>query len=153
MQKITRIIFIITTLGFSYISLANYDFEHPDCKIRFIKGKNEILNKVANEVLKKHSFVPQDLVDNRIMIPGDLYFLYTVDYGDKMYKSCTINSLIKVAKARTAQADDRILYKKEIKRTLPRITFKGIERCKKALRETFIHIPSCKPIGFAGEKK
>ena len=149
MQNIIRIIFIV----FSVTSFAQYDFEHADCKIGFVKGSEKYLNDVGISTLKSRSFKPQKLVENRILLPGDLYYIYEVTLGDSLYKSCTINSFIKIADSRTPQEKDRVVFKKEIKRTLPRITFSGSERCKKALKETFIHIPNCKVVGFASEKK
>lgn len=149
MQYTTRIIFIIISLN----SFADYNFEHADCKIGFIEGTEKYLNKVAKETLISRSFKPQKLVENRILLPDDLYYTYEVIKGDSLYKSCTIKSYIKIASSRTPQERDTVVFKKEIKRTLPRITFTGSERCTKALKETFIHIPNCKAIGFAREKK
>ena len=149
MQYAIRIIFII----FSLNNFAQYNFEHADCKIGFVKGTKKYLNKVAKETLIGRSFKPQKLLENRILLPDDLYYTYEVIFGDTLYKSCTIRSFIKIASSRTPQDKDRIVFKKEIKRTLPRVTFSGSERCKKAIKETFIHIPNCKAIGFASEKK
>lgn len=149
MQYAIRIIFIV----FSLNNFAQYDFEHADCKIGFVQGSEKYLNTVAKETLISRSFKPQKLLENRILLPDDIYYTYEVIAGDTLFKSCTIRSYIKVASSRTPQKNDRIIFKKEIKRTLPRVTFSGSERCKKALKETFIHIPSCKVVGFAREKK
>jgi hypothetical protein len=149
MQNTIRFIFII----FSINNFAGYDFEHADCKIGFVKSAEEYLNVAAKATLKSRSFIPQDLIENRILLPGGLYYIYEVLHGDSFFKSCTVRSFIKVASSRVPLDDDKVIFKKEIKRTLPRITFKGSERCNKAIKETFIHIPNCKAVGFAREKK
>lgn len=131
---------------------ASFDFEHPDCKIRFQKGEDHSLNKAAVEKLRARNFIPEQMHENRVLLPGDIYYTYEKRLEGKLYKACIIRSYIRKAKSRLPQESDRILFKKEIKRSLPRVTFKGSERCLKAIQETFIHIPRCKAIGFAGEK-
>jgi hypothetical protein len=150
MRQINRL--IITFIA-SISVQAQYDFEHADCKIRYSNVKdNPSLTKVIVNVLKKKKFKPELMIENSAVIPGDTYYTFDKTLEGKLYKTCTIHSFIKIASSRLPRASDKILYQREVKRSLPRITFSGGERCRKALQETFIHIPRCKPIGFAGER-
>lgn len=146
---------IIAALFFISCSqtLANFDFEHADCKIRFKKGEESHLNKAAVAQLRKRQYIPEEMHDNRVLLPGDLYYYFEKRLEGGLYKRCIIRSYIKKAKSRLPQKNDPVIFKKEIKRSLPRVTFSGKERCLKAIKETFIHIPRCKKVGFAGEDR
>ena len=150
MRALIRITALVFFLGNTY---ASYDFEHPDCKVRLVPGGDSYVDQVAREVLIKKKFVPQELIKGKAFIPGDTYYTYEKILTGKLFKTCTIRSYLKRASSRLPSKKDRLFYSKEVKRSLPRITLGGKERCRKALQETFIHIPRCKPIGFAGEKK
>lgn len=146
----------------SVIGLVNpygmeFTFEHGDCKIRvknYEDSELEKLSSMAKEKLKGKNFEIQDFIENSRLLAGDLYFdLEVVRPKDHIYTACIVNIVLAKAKGNTPRKSDEILYKKSIRRRVPRITFSGSERCRMALQDAFVHIPYCRPIGYAGEKK
>lgn len=144
-----RPISILTLFLLNSIVLASaFTFEHPTCKVRFVGGESKKLNELAKEKLKERNYESQELVNGKALIVNDLYYVMDVAKDKKLYKTCIITSELKIASDRIPRKKDQVLYKKEIKRSLPRITFKGMERCKMAVKETFVHIPTCKKVGY-----
>ena len=131
------------------VSADSFVFEHPDCKIRFLPSEHKEIAKIARQELKERKFKVLELINGKALIGGELYYSLDLTKDKKLYKSCIITSSILMASDRLPRENDKVLYKKEIKRSLPRITFYGDERCRMAIKETFIHIPTCKKIGFA----
>ena len=63
--------------------------------------------------------------------------------GEKIYKDCHYDfSLYLLKNDRSIRKKD-LLYTKEVKRSLPRHTFKGKERCRFAINDVFVHLPTC----------
>ncbi len=120
-----------------------FSFKHIDCKIRFNKT-DKLLNEQAHQRLKDKGFKTMPFVDQNKMNVGDLYFeLEVFKDPKKLWKDCIVTAAVKKAKSQRPNSKDKNLYKKSVKRALPRHTFDGNERCKRALKDTFIHIPYC----------
>ncbi len=162
MKKLTLSLFILTTL--SYQSLAQeFVVEHADCKIRMkdqsvvdSEEEEEIneLQDLITEELEKRNFSINPFIENKRVLDGELYFEWERDFTqESIYHSCVIKIAVKQAKGQTPLESDPTLYTKTIRRRVPRITLRGMERCKLAMKECFIHIPTCKKVGFYGEKK
>lgn len=134
---------------------GGFELEHSDCNIRYVPmNESEKLNSKAQSLLKEHNYKVRPLIDGKRLLVGEMYF--TLDRKlpkKKIYSACIITVKIKKAEGNSPRESDKVLLEKTIKRTVPRITFKGSERCNFAIKEAFIHIPSCKVIGFAGEKR
>jgi len=143
MSKRSIIFLSLFTLNFNVVA-ASHTFEHTDCKIRFIPGPDKDLDKIAKKKLQELNFEILPLINNKAMLAKELYYKMELSKDQKIYKSCIITSKVRVAQSRLARSTDKILFSKAIKRSLPRVTFSGYERCKMALQETFIHIPVCK---------
>ncbi|MCR9205526.1 MAG: hypothetical protein NXH75_13165, partial [Halobacteriovoraceae bacterium] len=128
-----------------------------DCKIRLKDyGDEELRNlaELAKDKLKQKKFKLQSFIDNERLLPNDLYFELRIDRPkEKLYTSCIVSIFVKIAKRNTPSSTDKVLFKKSIKRRVPRITLSGSERCRMALQDGFIHIPLCRGIGYSGEKK
>ncbi len=163
-KLISLISFIIMT--FSMISQTDaqeFIFEHADCKIRMqekvaTKDQNQsdldTLQKQMKEELGRRNYQINPFIDNKRVLTGELYFNWSLNFTkESVYHSCVINVSLRQAKGQMPRKSDSKLYSKTVKRRVPRITFKGMERCKLAVKESFIHIPTCKKIGFYGEKK
>tara|TARA_Y100000590_G_scaffold263893_1_gene296386 strand:- start:243854 stop:244309 length:456 start_codon:yes stop_codon:yes gene_type:complete len=135
---------ILLSLGIIFsTSTFAFSFKHLDCKIRLNKTK-EFLNKEAHKKLKDKGFRPMPFVESNKMNVGDLYFeLEVFKDPKKLWKDCIVTAAVKKAKNQRASSNDKELYKKAVKRALPRHTFDGNERCKRALKDVFIHIPYC----------
>lgn len=134
-------------LSFLFVSSAfaqqEYVFKHLDCKVRFSKT-DDFLNELAHEKLSDKGYKTHDFVNTDKMNVGDLYFhLEYSRAGMKLWKDCIVNVAIKKAKNQKVFSKDKVLFKKSVKRSLPRHTFSGNERCKRALKDAFVHIPYC----------
>jgi hypothetical protein len=60
-----------------------------------------------------------------------------------LYSPCIVKLELKQAKGNTIRKSDKTLFQKEVERGFPRVTFKGNERCTRALKDAFVHIPKC----------
>lgn len=149
--------FILSALFTQVINAQEFTFEHSDCKIRTKSYQNDELDNLvekAKDKLVQRKFEIQSFIENERLLPNDLYFTLEVDRPkDHLFTSCIVKIAIKVAKGNKPTSADRSLYQKSIKRSVPRITFQGAERCRMALQDAFVHIPLCKSIGYNAEKK
>lgn len=127
-----------------------FSFEHPTCKLRVIPlvKEDQYLKKALEEKLSERSFNYDYLENSRELKKGELYLTIEKTVPkEKAYRDCIIFTKLKQAEYdhRTSR-EDRTLYKKEVRRAFPRITFEGKERCTRALKDTFVNIPFCKII-------
>lgn len=123
-----------------------YTMKHLDCNIRY-KKTDSFLSRLAMDELADKNFNVQDFVNGDKMNVGDLYF--KLDFRrdpEKMWKDCIVKVAVKKASAQKAFPKDKTLYERSVRRALPRHTFSGNERCKRALKDTFVHIPKCIPM-------
>jgi hypothetical protein len=135
-----------------------YVFDHANCQVRFPNQSGPLKQAVLPELeklLKVKNFKTKPLLDGKYVIPGELYVDFDVTSQEQaLYNPCVVKVRINQAKGNKINLSaDKSLFVKEIKRQFPRITPKGKERCIRALRDVFTHIPYCKIIGYAGEKK
>jgi len=94
------------------------------------------------------------MIENKRLLQNDLYLHISLSKSEnKLYKDCNITMAIKQSKGNTPLESDKDLFKKSVNRSVPRVTFNGNERCRRAIKDAFVHIPVCKSIGYAGEKK
>jgi hypothetical protein len=134
------------------IPLANanqsYTFTHRDCIIRYkapLPDAPELTNTLV-EHLTKHGLKPAPLLENKRLLEGELYILVKKHLvQDKIiFKDCIVKISIHKSERNRIQKSDRVIYQKESKRSFPRVTAKGTERCVRALKDAFVHIPYCR---------
>lgn len=144
-----KILLSATLYLFALVSTSAqfYTFEHRDCRLRTRSYQDELKNDLMNQakgLLKKRNFDIQQMMDDKRVLPGELYFdLEVVRPREKLFTSCVIIVQMRQAEKNFPQSSDKTLFRKSIKRSLPRITLSGKERCKMALKDAFVHIPSC----------
>lgn len=173
MKKLRTLRFVLISfvfiIFFSVIEVKpsfaqEFTFDHSDCVIRMknyqeTKQKEEKsglteLGTKARQYLTERNYEVKNLIDNKRLNENELYFTLEIKRPKKkVYTSCVVNIAIKKAKGTIPSNRDQIIYRKSIDRRVPRITLKGQERCKLALRDAFVHIPHCQKIGYTGEKK
>lgn len=157
MHKGLERLFILALFLFSFSGHAqSFIFEHANCYVKIQKQKED--NKKLEELLKKlltnKGYKVSYLIENKKLLPKDLYMEMEITTpSGKLFKDCIVKVSLKVAKNRRISNGDKILFEREGKRQLPRVTFSGGERCRRALKDNFIHIPYCKDIGYLKEKK
>ncbi len=126
------------------IYAQEFTFQHSDCRIRMKAAQSPRL-KQAKELLEKKDFKVLELIEGKRTFPDELYFKLQIDRPkEKLYSACIVTIKILKAKGNIPKESDMVIFKKSIKRTVPRITFKGEERCRMALDDAFIHIPYCR---------
>ena len=133
-----------------------YIFEHNDCVLRYRTYDNseEELLKMSIDLLKERKYKAKKMIDNKRLLAGELYFDLEVTRPRKnIFTACIVNVAIRKAKGSLPTSRDETIFRKSIRRRVPRITFDGGERCRLAVKDAFVHIPTCKNIGYAGEKK
>jgi len=140
---------IISAFSFSNESVKFYTFSHPSCKVSVHPsfGKDKDVSTFKDTLfskLKEKGYHPKVLGSEKIIIPGDLHLKATRKHmKGKLWKDCLVSIEIKMAKTNRALSSDKTLFNKETKRALPRHTFKGKERCVRAIKDAFVHIPYC----------
>lgn len=142
MKKLYTLLTFLTLIT----SLQAFEMKHLDCKIRYNKA-DDFLNRQAHGLLSDKGYRVHSFVNGNKMNVGDLYF--KLDYlrdPEKMWKDCVVKVSVKKATNQKAYSKDKTLYEKSIRRALPRHTFSGNERCKRGLKDAFVHIPRCVPM-------
>lgn len=136
------VLFFVISLNF-YGSEDYFSFTHQNCFLRFDDQsdyKEQIKGLLKTRGFRLKKYLPKSRVHEK-----DMYFLSTIALSDKkLYKDCTAIVQIKVSKKQRPNKSDKVVAKGEVKRSLPRVTFKGKERCTRAIRDAFVHIPTCK---------
>jgi hypothetical protein len=155
MSKATRLESILFLIGFSIALIfpnfaqakdPAFSFRHPDCKIKtLLTEKTEFLYDTLESMSEKRLLNLSKMKNKRDIYKGEMYFEMSFERIDKkLYDHCEVNLKIKLAKEdRLLTSQDETLYNQKNKRSLPRVTLKGNERCKRALRDAFVHIPTC----------
>ena len=159
-----RFYFIIISLIVFNLKAQYFTIEHPDCRVRIkqFNKDNDFLKDIFFEKLKERNFKPDYLVENKRLIIGEMYLTLSISTPKEvqrkqkvdgklvnktinpLYPPCVISLELKKAKGNIVRKSDKTLFTKTIERGFPRITFKGNERCTRALKEAFVHIPKCK---------
>lgn len=120
-----------------------FSFKHPNCETRVPK-KEHFLQELFLETLKERGYKPKLITPNEPLRPGDIYMSYRQTHPDGLiFKSCLVQLSLKRAKVKDGSKNDEVLYEHQVLRELPRVTFKGKERCRRALKDSFVHIPYC----------
>jgi hypothetical protein len=120
-----------------------FSFKHPDCQTRVPK-KDHFLQELFLETLEGRGYSPQEITKSDPLRKGEIYMSYQQTHpAGIIFKSCLVQLSLKVAKINGGSENDDVLYEHQVLRELPRVTFKGKERCRRALKDSFVHIPYC----------
>ena len=143
-------LFLLFGLKSSYLNATSinpsFSFPHPYCKVKHLPTQQgEFLYSTLNEMSKKRRLKLIRMKDKRDIYKGEMYFRFKIArIKKKLYDHCQVDlELVLASEDRYTSSRDQILYSKKSKRSLPRITLKGNERCHRALKDAFIHIPTC----------
>jgi hypothetical protein len=138
---------ILLFLSTQIIHAEDFVIKHPTCSAKYVNNPshNTSFQKLIVQLIKDRQYKLTVSTKRAKILEGDLYFMVDLVRSKSMlYKDCSVKVSLKSAKARHMSSRDKILASKEIKRKFPRLTRKGDERCIKALKDAFVHIPSCK---------
>lgn len=173
---LTFLIFLSSCLGdrkeFLKREKESFYTNHPTCQVRVQNLKNipEFLTKEYFRLMSDKNWKATPLTKRGKLLEGDTYFVLDRKILDKrpiyktktvngklqryqdgvaslLYKDCEIRIEIRRAKLNRISSTDKVFFKGFGKRSEPRVTFEGNERCVRALKESFMHIPHCKVQG------
>ncbi len=149
-MKLLSVLFLLfCSNSFALQDVKFYTFSHPSCKVSIHPGfgkdkDDENFKEALVSKLKEKGYKAFSLGNEKIIIPGDLHLkAKRTHMSGKLWKDCLVEVNIKMAKTNRALSSDKTLFEKQTKRALPRHTFKGKERCVRALADAFVHIPHC----------
>lgn len=118
-------------------------FKHPTCEVK-ITDQDDRLQALFINKLKERGYQAILLSNERPLLEGDLYASFKREHLEgKIFKDCKLEVTLKQALRNLGGPDDQLLFSHSTVRALPRITFKGHERCSRALKDVFVHLPPC----------
>lgn len=98
-------------------------------------------NLIFEQELEKRNF---KAIWSGKVVPGRFYLLMKRErIGHGLYKDCRVTLQMKKAEKNFQRKKDKTIHEREVQRKYPRITREGNERCRKALKEAFVNIPTC----------
>jgi hypothetical protein len=96
------------------------------------------------KLLKERNYKATMLKENKKIIAGDFHSEFTWKRtGEKLFKDCSAKLIVKRSKVDRAMSDDDIQFEENAKRSFPRHTPKGNERCRRAIQDVFNLLPHC----------
>lgn len=129
------------------IPIANADdFVVTDrtCEVK-IEASDDRLQNQFIDLLKEKGYRPVLISPERPLYDGDLTASFDKEHlKDKIYRDCKISLVLKRQGQRSPEGIRETIVKHTTVRSLPRITFRGHERCIRGLRDAFVHLPPCK---------
>ena len=122
-----------------------YTYEHPSCNVSIHDNfEKASFKELVVSLLKDRSYNVKFLKKRNVILAGDLHLLVKKNrLKAKFWKDCVVESKLFFATESRASLKDDVIFKKKIKRQFPRLTPSGEERCERALKDSFIHIPHC----------
>lgn len=144
---ILSLIFILSLLSqmktFAQNQREAFGFKHPDCETR-VPEKDHFLQELFLKTLKERGYKPKPIKTSAPLRIGEIYMTYQQTHPEGiLFKTCLVQLSLKRARVQGGSKNDKVLYEHQVTRKFPRVTFKGKERCKKALQDSFVHIPHC----------
>lgn len=145
--RLVTIFFLVALVHFNTMAQdPAFSFRHPDCKVKVkLNKETEFLYSSLDEMSSKRGLNLIKMKNPKDVYKGEMYF--SVSYRTikkKLYDHCEVNLKLMLSKQdRKLLSTDTVLYDQKNIRSLPRITLEGKERCHRALKDTFIHIPTC----------
>jgi len=147
MQSRLQILSLILLFILSFKSIADekpvyFKLNHQNCILVSDKVETEDkkFNKSFIDTLEKKNY---KLMYTSKVNKGSLYLKLKRERHSGLYKDCSVSLTLKQAKDNYKSKSDKTLHQKTVRRKYPRITRTGNERCRRALKEAFIHIPTC----------
>lgn len=148
MQNRLQIISLILVFFYAGLVMAEdspiyFQIKHQNCILitEPAKTNDKKFNKLFDDALKDRHY---KVMNTSKVNPGSLYLLWDRQrHGHGLYKDCSVNLVLKQAKENYKSKSDETLHEKNVRRKYPRISREGDERCRRALKEAFVHIPTC----------
>ncbi len=157
MLKPIGLYFLLSIIGTTFANTDHQFFTmaHSTCETHifyqfdgFNDRDQENMKQRVQSSLEQKGFKinVHESTDNRAqrVLSEELYFEVKMSREGWLYKNCLLDMKLKEARSSGRTRQDRVLHKAEINRQFPRVTFKGNERCVRAISDALIHIPVCR---------
>lgn len=105
--------------------------------------KKTMLSKMSETASKKGYRIDEASQGSNRIASNQLYFDVEMKRSGFLYKNCQVIVELKEPQSQRPTTRDKVLHKGEVERRFPRVTFKGNERCTRAIDDAFVHIPTC----------
>lgn len=125
-----------------------YKLSHDSCRMRVVnnlKSDEDLEYKeLIFKLFKERNYKAAMLKENKKLIAGDFHSTFTWQRtGEKLFKNCSAKLVVKRSKVDRALSDDDIQFEENAKRSFPRHTPSGKERCRRAIQDVFNLLPHC----------
>ena len=136
----------------------DFSLDYPSCRVRLGPGVSQLdssLVDVLKDRLKMRKLVFKAMPTSKRIGMDQLYLqLERKMVGTGFYKKCQMKLSLYVTRSDLVRPKrDKLLFVKAVRRQFPRLTFGGIERCKLAIKDIFIHVPPCYDGGRPKKKR
>ena len=119
----------------------------PNCDVKYVENPEHSsdFQTLLKSIIKDRKYKLKTFKKRAKINEGELYFMVELTKSKSvLYKDCNVEVSLKRAKARHMSSQDKVIVTKIVTRKFPRLTFSGKERCLLALKDAFVHIPTCK---------
>jgi hypothetical protein len=143
LQIISIILIVVSFSALADDKSVFFKIKHQNCILvtKKVETDDRKFDKLFVKELEKRKY---KIMHTAKVNPGTLYLEMSRDHhGHGLYKDCSVELVLKQAKENYKSKRDETLHRKKVRRKYPRITRQGNERCTRALKDAFIHIPNC----------
>ncbi|WP_372652993.1 hypothetical protein [Halobacteriovorax sp.] len=125
-----------------------YKREHDTCRLKlwdtFSSSEDLKYKDVLIEYLQEKNYSVTMLEENKRIITGDYHLNFSwLRSGTKMFKDCSVEVKMYQSKVNLARKSDDLIFENSKKRSFPRHTPSGVERCKRAIKDVTRALPHC----------
>lgn len=147
LQAILIVLFAFSSPVFAKKKIY-YKINHDSCRIKVwntFKSEEDLKYKdLIFKFLKERDYKATMLKEKKKIIAGDFHLHFTWKRsGEKLFKDCSTKVIVKRSKVDRALDGDNVTFEENAKRSFPRLTPSGGERCRRAIKDVFNLLPHC----------
>ncbi|OUR94196.1 hypothetical protein A9Q84_18000 [Halobacteriovorax marinus] len=148
LQTVLIILISLLSVSLNAKERIYYKINHDTCRVKIVDNfkSSEDMNykDLVVDLLKERNYQTSFLGPRRKIITGDFHLNFSWNRtGENVYKACDVEVTLKRSRINRTQSDDKVIFENSSKRALPRVTFKGKERCRRAINDVFNLLPHC----------
>jgi hypothetical protein len=141
MKKI--LLFIIALLALNTVKADEFLVRDRTCTVRY-HSNNDRLQPAFLKYLEQKNYRPKVITPESPAYDGELMAGFDKEHlSGKVFRDCKIELKLWRHGEKGSDGLSRMILNHRTVRQLPRITFKGHERCSRGLRDAFLHLPPC----------
>lgn len=127
-----------------HLKANSFEVRDPRCQIK-VQQENDRLFALFLELLEEKGYRPSLISTDNPLYEGEMIASFEKEHlPGKIFKDCQIRVFIRRHQQNTGVTDpENLIVDHTSVRSLPRITFRGHERCTRGMRDAFVHVPPC----------